>query len=217
MARILAIDTTGDSGSIALLDGDEVVEQVTLHSPQGFGQILFQHIRQLLDRHGMDVRSVDCFAAAAGPGSFTGVRIGLTAVKGLAEATGRPVVAVSNLKALAACGAGELRAPLMDARRGEIYGALYSGALEEVSAEVVMKFPAWIESLPAEATIVATDVTAFAPMIGDRFATITAPRELAAAIAGIAHQEFSRGNAKDAAAIDANYVRRSDAELLWKE
>jgi tRNA threonylcarbamoyladenosine biosynthesis protein TsaB len=217
MPRILAIDTTAESGSIALLSDGNLVEQVTLHSPDGFGQILFQHIQRLLDRHGLTARQIDCFAAAAGPGSFTGVRIGLTAAKGLAEAAGKPVVAVSNLKALAASGEGDLRAPLMDARRGEIYGAVYSATLAAVSPEVVIKFPVWIESLPPHATIIAADLTAFATVIGDRFKLMAAPRELAYPIASIAHDDLLLGNVQDPAAIDANYVRRSDAELLWKD
>jgi len=91
---ILSIDTTSEFGSIALTEGDRTIEEIPLHSPDGFGHILFQRIEQLLARHEVGVNQMDCFAAASGPGSFTGVRVGLTAVKGLAEATGKRVVAV---------------------------------------------------------------------------------------------------------------------------
>src|SRR5260370_24372566 len=101
--RLLAIDTTAHFGSIALLQDGELLEEMLIHSPQGFGGILFDHIGKLLARHGTRVSDVDCFASATGPGSFTGVRMGLTAVKGLAEATGRPAIGGSNLKALAPC------------------------------------------------------------------------------------------------------------------
>ena len=83
------------------------------------------------------------------PGSFTGVRIGLTAVKGLAEALGKPVVVISNLLALAACGSAPLRAAVIDARRGEVYGAVFDAGLREVLPEVVAKFPDWLAQLPA--------------------------------------------------------------------
>ena len=73
---------------------------------------------------------MDCFAAASGPGSFTGVRVGLAAVKGLAEAAGKRVVAVSNLRALAFFGSAPLRATVIDARRGEVYAALYNSRLD---------------------------------------------------------------------------------------
>ena len=107
---ILSIDTTSEFGSIALTERDRVIEEVLLHSPDGFGHILFPQIEKLLARHGVTVNQMDCFAAASGPGSFTGVRIGLAAAKGLAEAVGKPVVAVSNLRALASFGTAPLRA-----------------------------------------------------------------------------------------------------------
>jgi len=98
--HLLAIDTTSESGSIALAEGDRIIEEVALHSPDGFAHVLFPEIEALLARHNLKITDIERFAAAAGPGSFTGVRVGLTAAKGLAEATGRQVVAVSNLQAI---------------------------------------------------------------------------------------------------------------------
>lgn len=218
---ILAIDTTAAFGSVALCDRGSVVEELLLHAPDGFGSVLFPQIGALLARHGVAVREIDCFAAASGPGSFTGVRVGLTAAKGLAEASGKPVVAVSNLMALAFFGKQPLRAAVLDARRGEVYGALYNASLELLGAEVVDSFPHWLAALPHEVEFVAQDFSPFAAAIaGGPFAespVTIAPRALAGAIGCIAAGEFIRGQAKDPAAIDANYVRRSDAELLWKQ
>jgi tRNA threonylcarbamoyladenosine biosynthesis protein TsaB len=219
---ILAIDTTHEFGSIALLADGELLEETLLHAEQGFGQILYGHLSRLLDRHGCNVQDIDCFAAASGPGSFTGVRIGLACVKGLAEAAARPVVAVSNLQALAAFGTAPLRATVLDARRGEIYGAVYDADLNAVSPEVVMKFPQWLESLPSgPLEFISTDFSPFrAALAGTRFAeapVIEAPRALAGAIARIALAKLRQRSAADPAQVDANYVRRSDAELLWKD
>lgn len=222
MSRILAVDTTGYFGSIALVEGTATVEELLLHSPEGFGHLLFPAIERLLGRHGWNISSIDCFAAAAGPGSFTGVRIGLSAVKGLAEGACRPAVAVSNLMALAELGSARLRAPVLDARRGEIYGAVYRASLEPEQGEVVMKFPAWLEQLPAGAIeFVSPDFAPFRPAIAHtRFAeapVLDGQRALAAGVARIASARLARGEVSDPAAIDANYVRRSDAELLWRE
>ncbi len=137
MPYILAFDTTGDRGSIALADGPRLIEEVTLDAPNGFGHILFNEIEGLLTRHALTLRDIACFATAAGPGSFTGVRVGLTAAKGLADALGRLVVPVSNLQALAWFGSGELRAPHIDARRGDIYGAVYDSELRLIQDEIV--------------------------------------------------------------------------------
>jgi tRNA threonylcarbamoyladenosine biosynthesis protein TsaB len=215
---VLAVDTTGEYGSLALLRGEELADEVLLHAPGGFAQVLYRHLAELCDRHGLTPAAIDCFAAASGPGSFTGVRVGLACVKGLAEATGRPAVAVSNLQALASLGDAPLRAAVLDARRGEIYGAVYDAAARLVSPEVVAPFDAWIATLPAgDLQFVSPDFTPFQEALrGTRFEraqVLTAPRALAGAVARLA----SLAEPRDPAALDANYVRRSDAELLWKE
>jgi tRNA threonylcarbamoyladenosine biosynthesis protein TsaB len=218
---LLAVDTTHEFGSLALLRGGETLEEVLVHSPEGYGHILYGHIAGLLRRHSADVRSLDAFAAASGPGSFTGVRIGLACVKGLGEALAKPVVPVSNLAAMASFGAAAFRAPVLDARRGEVYGAVYDARGKIVAGEVVAPFPEWLASLPEDVEFVATDFGPFeTALAGTRFAgarVVTAPRALAAAVGRIALGRLSAGEACHAIAAEANYVRRSDAELFWKE
>lgn len=215
MAKILAIDTTGDAGSIALVEDDNLIEEVALESPDGFAHVLFQQIESLLLRHNINIDQIAGFAAASGPGSFTGVRIGLTAAKGLAEATGRKVLAVSNLQALAAFGTRALRATIIDARRGEIYGAVYDNALRLVRDEEVMKYTDFLATLPQGDL---EFITAGFPITGVAgVPVVEAPRALAGAIGKIAATRIATGLAEDPASIDANYVRRSDAELLWRE
>jgi tRNA threonylcarbamoyladenosine biosynthesis protein TsaB len=215
VSAILAVDTTSENGSVALLKGEAVMEEIALESSDGFAHVLFPALEKLLARHGMDWRSIDVFACASGPGAFTGVRVGLAAVKGLAEATGRKVIAVSNLQALAWFGTAPLRATLMDARRGDIFGAVYSAALEVVCAEVVMPLEEWLRTLPAgEMEFISAGISL---EVGDgvRDPVKQAPRLLAGAIARIAASRLEA--ARDPAEIDANYVRRSDAELRWKD
>ena len=214
---ILSLDTTAEFGSIALVDRGRTVEEVLLHSPEGFGHILYGQIERLLARHKVSLDQIDCFAAACGPGSFTGVRIGLSAVKGLAHATEKRVAGVSNLQALACFGTAALRATVLDARRGEVYGAVYDGNLELQAPEVVTKFADWIRTLPeSDIELISTDPAPFLPFVpGMR--VVTAPRALAAAVGSIAWKRLQAGETLDPADLDANYVRRSDAELFWKE
>ena len=200
MARILAIDTTADLGSAALIEDDRVVDEVSLRAPDGFSPVIFGAIQELLQRHGWPLESVDCFAGASGPGSFTGVRVCLTAIKGLAEATGKPAIAISNLQALAFHATGEIRAVWMDARRGEIYGGVFDSHLHPLIEEVVASMEQWKDSLPPNATI----------LQGGEI-------PLAGAIGRIAMQRYRSGDRPDPATLDANYVRRSDAELFWTE
>jgi len=217
MPWLLALDTTAEFGSLAVLRDGSLVEEVPLHSPDGFGHTIFGAIEALLARHELTPQMIDCFAGSTGPGSFTGVRVGLTVIKGLADATGRPAVGISNLQAIATFGLSALRAVVLDARRGEVYGALFDSELRVLQPEVVSRFADWITELPlGEIEFVAQDFTPFLqPLAGRRMTQ--APRALAAAIGKLAWQAFMEGRAVDAAALDANYVRRSDAELLWKE
>ena len=212
--HVLAIDTTGEFGSIALVGERGVIEEVALDSPDGFAHVLFGEIEGLLARHGLGIEQVDAFASASGPGSFTGVRVGLTAVKGLAEATGRKVVAVSNLEALAWHGSRPLRAAVLDARRGEVYGGVYDAGLRLVQDEVVAKLEDWLAGLPAGDLEI---VTHGLRLEGETRPVLEAPRSLAGSIGHIAFDRLGRGEVLDPAEIDANYVRRSDAELLWKD
>lgn len=214
MSLILAVDTTGDHGSIALTEDARLIELVELDSPEGFAHVIFGEIESLLARHGRGIGDVEGFASAAGPGSFTGVRVGLTAVKGLAEACGRKVVAVSNLQALAWFGTCPMRAPVIDARRGQIYVAVYDASLRVVQEEVVIDFDRWVQGLPREGIEVIT--AGFEPPAASLPVT-HAPRGLAGAIAAIGASRFAEGLGQDPADIDANYVRRSDAELLWRD
>jgi tRNA threonylcarbamoyladenosine biosynthesis protein TsaB len=211
MPLILAVDTTGEHGGLALVRGGEVLEEVALHAPGGFAQILYGELQGLLARQGAQVADVDCFAAASGPGSFTGVRVGLACVKGLAEALGKPAVAVSNLAALARCGSAPLRAAVIDARREQIYAAVYDSSGRLVFPEIVERWDPWFASLPPGVEEFVSAMPLPVPRL------IHAPESLASRIAEVARCRLARGEATDPAALDANYVRRSDAELFWKE
>jgi tRNA threonylcarbamoyladenosine biosynthesis protein TsaB len=201
----LAVDTTASFGSIALADANGVREEVPLHAPEGFSNVLFGAIEALLARQGVTLPEIDLFAGASGPGSFTGVRVGLAAIKGLAEVLGKRVVAVSNLEALAEFGTSDARATVIDARRGEVYAALYDAAGRQIVPEVVLPHQRFLSLLPhGEIEWISQD-----------FAPFNAPRALAAAIARVAIRRAAAGLAQDPAAIEANYVRRSDAELLF--
>lgn len=213
MAKILAVDTTADFGSLALVEDGRVLEELPLHTTDGFAHVLWRHLGPLLERHGWRLADVDCYAAAAGPGSFTGVRVGLAAIKGLADVEGKPAVAVSNLRAIASYGRCAVRAALLDARRGEIYGALYDSGGTLLMEEVVTPLPRWLEKLPPEVNEFVTQTPeVFQAALEGRLVT-PAPRAIAGATGVIACAMAWQ----DAVALDANYVRRSDAELFWKE
>lgn len=197
---ILAIDTTHLVGSIALVSGGLVVEEVMLDGGDGYGHLLFEALGKL----SVAMRDVDGFAAACGPGTFTGVRIGLTAVKGLGEALGKPVYGVGNLEALLSFGSGRQVVPFYDARRGDVYARLPDGN------EVVIP----LEQLKLR---VSGDVEWVSFEAVDGMAVTLAPKVIAGCIGRIAEARWLAGERPDASLLDANYVRRTDAELSWRE
>ncbi len=220
--RILAVDTTSRWGSLALLSGDIIVAERAIESDDGFGHLLFPAIEELLAVAGWNVGEIHCFAAAAGPGSFTGIRVGLSAIKGLGAALSKPVAAISTLAAIAWHGSAALRAAFVDARRGEIYGAVYSSSMEIVSAELVTDLEEWLEKLPAgDLELLCPDFSPFADILSQtRYCRIprrTTPRALAGAVGALAAQKLRIGQLQSPADAEANYIRPSDAELFWRE
>jgi tRNA threonylcarbamoyladenosine biosynthesis protein TsaB len=206
MTLTLAVDTAADFGSIALADENGIREEVPLHAPRGFSYVLFSEIDGLLKRQGVALCDIALFAGASGPGSFTGVRVGLSAIKGLAEVMGKRAVAVSSLEALAQFGTSDARAVVVNAHRGEVYAALYDSAGHQLIPETVVALDRFRAALP----------DCGPEWISQGFED-DSPLAVAGAIARIAIRRYNAGLAKDPAAIEANYVRRSDAELLWKE
>ena len=127
--KILALDTTAKSASAAITDGREPLAVFTLEAGLTHSETVLPMIKTALDSLHMTAHDIDLFAVTAGPGSFTGVRIGISEIKGLAFATGKPCVGVSTLLSLAynlrpLC-ENAILCPVMDARRNQLYNALF--------------------------------------------------------------------------------------------
>jgi tRNA threonylcarbamoyladenosine biosynthesis protein TsaB len=230
---ILALDTTTRAGSLALVRDDVLLETFVGDDARTHATRLPGDVLDCLSRHGHVVADVDLYGVAAGPGSFTGLRIGIATVQGLAFANARPVAAVSALDALAdatvvgrpgACPA-RLRAAWMDARRGEVYAALYrrvAARWEAIATPIVQKpeavLAAWARDVAGQAlTFVGDGASSYAAVIEAAHgpaATIVSPvPPLAPAIARLALAEARAGRAGHPHAIRPVYIRRPDAEL----
>lgn len=132
--RVLAIDAAGKSLSLAIAEEDKLVASATLNVGLTHSQRLLPMLAAMLEAAAMQVSDMDMVAVVNGPGSFTGLRIGIATAKGLAEATGKPMLGVSTLEseAYAARGMGAYICPVLDARRNEVYTALYDEAGVEI-------------------------------------------------------------------------------------
>ena len=219
---ILAIDTTTRDGSIAVLhDAIVRVERVGDGSVT-HGQRLPGEVAAALSAAGMGIGDVDLLAVAAGPGSFTGLRIGIATVQGLAMAHGTRVVPVSALEALARAAANPPRmiGTWMDAQRGEVFAALYAAdgkdpLIPAVSAAPVSVLRAWSDTVDLADLIFIGDGAAhhadtIRREVGQE-TSILPPPALAGLIGQIAAED--PGRAVLPHAIVPIYVRKSDAEL----
>lgn len=125
---ILSVDTTTFSGSVAILKETKLLAEVSLDSSLTYSERLLPSIHFMLQAVSLKIEDVDAYALAVGPGSFTGIRIGLSTVKSFAYASGKPIAPISTLKALAMKlwhPQNRLFCPLLDAKKGEVYAALF--------------------------------------------------------------------------------------------
>lgn len=217
---LLAIDTSGKDGSIALTecgpnDACRVIEVVPLVGGTFSAQLVPQ-ISSLLEKHGFDKHAIGAFAAASGPGSFTGLRVGLAAIKALAEVLQKPIAAVSLLEAVAesAHGQGSILAAL-DAGRGEVYLGKFeiAPAGTRLIVEQLLSREECLQSA-AESTIVTPDqnLADAARAAGLKVQKIDRPRS--DAIARIGWLRIQAGQLVSPEELEANYIRRSDAEIF---
>jgi tRNA threonylcarbamoyladenosine biosynthesis protein TsaB len=230
----LSVDTSNTSGSLAMLRDAEVLGMVASASDEPYSSRLFRHLEFLLGELKLSLAEVELFAVGTGPGSFTGLRVGLAAVKGWAEVYGKPIAGVSGIEAVAAQaiedpGADDgLIVSVLDARRGEVYGCVYQkrdAALVRLVPEYVLppeEFLGVLRESTAnrKVTFVTTARGMTAAMIANtEFATApvrSASRFFAPVIGRIGIERATRGELVNSLELDANYVRRSDAEVLWK-
>jgi tRNA threonylcarbamoyladenosine biosynthesis protein TsaB len=223
--KILAIDTSTPVGSIALMEGTLLKAQHILNISATHNQRLLPGIDRILVDTGWTLGELDALAVSIGPGSFTGLRIGMSIVKGLAWATGKPLSAVPTLDALAA---NIALAPypicsVLDARKGEIYTALYrqgdKQAPERLTPYMVLK-PEELVSFISERTVLVGDGLLpygryLAGELGELF--LQAPPHLnvvnASSVAWLAWQMLRLGKHEDVSSCTPIYVRPSEAEI----
>jgi tRNA threonylcarbamoyladenosine biosynthesis protein TsaB len=236
----LALDTSSPAGSLAVLRDERVIGAVSTWTEETYSSRMFRHLDFLGKELSLGLGDFDLFAVSAGPGSFTGLRVGLATAKGFAEVYRKPIAAVSALEAIATQSHSHLPVvvPVLDAHRGQVYFGVYRrlsvpGAAERLvldGDECVMTPEEFLASLDAhlessDFTIV-TAAPELIPATASRNETGPGTRGtvrveqastlLAPYIGRLGYQRALRGELVDALRLDANYVRRTDAELQWK-
>ena len=221
---LLVTDTSGKNGCVALAratDGSdknvELIESVPL-AGGNFSAQLVPQISGLLEKHGFSKSEIDAFVVVSGPGSFTGLRVGLAAVKALAEILAKPIVPVSLLEVVAvASGCDGCVIAVMDAGRGDVYGGEYESADDatRMVRERLLSKAEFVES--ARGVTVVTSDAALVKLAGEAGLSV---REIGAVnaemISRLGIRKLRAGEIVAPDRLDANYIRRSDAEIFGK-
>ncbi len=222
---ILAVDTTTRFGSVALLEEGEPRVEINYTSPSSHSRHLFQAVDEAFRLSGRKLEEVEGLAVAAGPGSFTGIRIGLSLVKALGMASGKPVAPVSSLQAMARKmifpGAG-LLAPMIDARKGEIFAALFyvegENNLKEILPEGAYLPEDFLSRIPADGMVdfLGTGCDLYRQLIirkmGVRARFSARSYYLAAEVGKIGYEMIKSGGGRKASVLEPIYYRKSQAE-----
>ncbi len=243
---VLALDTTSVKGGVGVYDGGKCLALEANTRPANIYSItLFEMAEQALKRAGIGLADIEVFAVANGPGSFTGIRVGVATMQAWATAFGRPLLGISVLEALVeeGCPETDWALPILDAHRGECYLGLYRRPSEPEPATLVhgrndrpfaqagegwvLKFEMLPEFLGEK---LSPDVTATC-LVREHDVAVLAQRTqlpatyewrevpglLVGAIARLARRAHKSGRIQSPGEVDACYIRRPDAELNWKE
>jgi tRNA threonylcarbamoyladenosine biosynthesis protein TsaB len=209
---MLAVDTSGRQGGITLARGDnhnfEVIESASIEGGT-FSAELIPQISDLLRRHYLIAKDLHGVVAVTGPGSFTGLRVGLTAVKGLSEVLQIPVAAVTSLELLLAATESAQMAAI-DAGRNEVYVAWQKAGERQ---EGLLPFADAVESAKSQNLRVVTSDANLAARFANSELVSFCGSEIAAQI-GL--KKLFSGETTDVLALDANYIRKSEAEYMQK-
>jgi tRNA threonylcarbamoyladenosine biosynthesis protein TsaB len=223
--KILAIETSTKLGGVSIMDEEEgLIAEIRLNVEATHSERLMTLIDQALKRSSLDIGGIDLFAISIGPGSFTGLRIGLSTVKGLAFATEKPVVEVPTLEAFAwnfpfspypVC-------TMLDARKKEVYAAVFiwkNGHFERVLGEVSIKPLELLETLRGPVILTGEGVTLYRDMITDVLgddALYPPPQYMIPSPSNVAYlglRKARSGEISDPKSLIPLYIRKSEAEI----
>ncbi len=227
--NMLALDTSSKTVGVALLQDRDVLVETFFNLGINASLLLMPAIEKVLRDAELSVEGIDLWACTLGPGSFTGLRIGISTVKGLALATGRPVVGVSTLKALAFNGiqADRLLCPMMDAQRGQVYTALYRPepdfCLQRIGEERLVGLDAFLPTIDEKVLFLGDGAITYRERIQEMLpgrSSFAAPHlhaVRASAVGLLGMGQYERGEVLDLLTFAPQYLRLSEAEVKLRQ
>lgn len=227
---VLGIDSSGLVATVALQRDDILMAEYTIHNKKTHSQTLLPMIRDMMEMAGVEIGEVDGIAVAAGPGSFTGLRIGASTAKGLAQALRIPIAAVPSLEGLAynLAGADALVCPMMDARRNQVYYGIYDVSGEEPvvlsgqEAAPVEEAVEKVNGLGKTVIFIGDGVPVYEEQLKKtavpwRIGAEGARYQRASSVAALGRRYLEQGKGMEAAGFAPVYLRLSQAERERKE
>lgn len=233
--KILAVDSSGLVASVAVVEDDVLLAEYTMNYKKTHSQTLLPMLNEIKEMIDLDLNSIDYIAVAAGPGSFTGLRIGSATVKGMGLALKKDIVEVSTLEGLAfnLCGTDKFVCPLMDARRNQVYTGIYTfeekdhgwtmETICEQCAVDIRDIIATCNELGHEVIFLGDGVPVYKKQIEEymevpySFAPANMNRQRAASVGALACIYAKEGRTVTAAAHEPEYLRKSQAEREREE
>jgi tRNA threonylcarbamoyladenosine biosynthesis protein TsaB len=222
---ILAVDTSTKTAGIALLNDDDILFDIFVNLGVNHSIVLLPALHDLCRLSCVDIGSIDLFVCTIGPGSFTGLRVGASTVKGLAMATDKPVVGVSTLDALAfnIVGSEKLVCPMLDAKKNQVYTALFrigqDSILEKIESEKVINVEEFLQRMDEDVIFVGDGAIKYAGLINDIlpgksfFASCWHQYVRASAVGLLGRRKYSEGDVLDSLTFTPRYLRLSEAEV----
>lgn len=225
--RILGVDTATMTSGIGVIQEGKTLTDFRYDVRFTHSEVLLSHIDRLLKALSLRLEDLDGFSISLGPGSFTGLRIGLATIKGLSFASGKPVVGVPTLDALAFLtrGCRYPVVPIIDAKKYQIYAAVYTArgnGVERKTPYLVVELPELIKRIPEEVAFTGPGIKMFGSELkkamGQRAHLLRGEKTLpsGAAVAYLGWEKFRKNEKEDSFSLEPLYVRKSEAELKFR-
>jgi tRNA threonylcarbamoyladenosine biosynthesis protein TsaB len=224
----LGIDTSTKTCSIAVTKGGSLVTEMTLCNNLSHSRKLLSLIDDTLEKSGTDIRHIDGIAVSTGPGSFTGLRIGIGTVKGLCMAAPKPIIGVSTLEVLSypVSGHSSLICPLLDARKKEVYTSFFkykNNKLTRLSEDMVISPLELLKKIDEKTVFIGEGAEVYRNLISEKLNDLAVflpksfnqPRGVSVAEVGM--MKYKEGELLSLHDLKPAYIRRSEAEIKWEE
>ena len=226
--KILGIDSSIPQGSVALLEHERVLAQANIQENSTYSDQILGVVDRVLGETGTNLEGVDGFCLTVGPGSFTGLRVGASLVKGLVLATEKPFVGVGTLEAIALLGTSTENqiCAILDARKKEVYSArfrLTEGTLERLSPDRAMPPEQLCQEITEPTIFVGSGLDTYSDLLSSQLESnfLLAPKKntstVAACAARLAEERFDTEKCFDLGALTIKYIRQSEAELKFAQ